>query len=437
MNPFRVINSHPSQGDTVASWKTPLPRLGKNEVIALTDLLQAWSRGASWRVHNRCDHQLTWRYAERHGLGGVIGSLAMSGRLDDEGIASLAIPRYLSNCLRYEQSLILCEHIEKVARDLGIVICFVKGPTLIPQAYHDSGIRSYSDIDIVLPSSSEVAKLLEALGLPRDAMKEASRGFKRRLLSPGKVHAFLRGWELEFSYLIRGGMDPLSEFLYRHALPTICGRNEGRLSTLDPNAHLILLVQHLATHMCSRLIWFCDIAAFIRCNKEKIDFLWIQREIEQLQIQNMASAITQFCSTYIDGDLPVIRPCPASQIYKLQQTMALPKLIAMRDYSVRPDSFLKKCRFYLLWFVGFFFLADPYRSCSGTYLASKWMVGRLSYALKLKNRGLRALLAVPIRLLLPLVGNIIVFLLSVMANKEALQEDSPNELQKMANTTQT
>jgi hypothetical protein len=392
------IGNHCNPGKQY-SWKTShLRPLQPYEIDALTDIPRAWFQGEGWCPSERCDTQLIWEYAERHGLGGVTGSIAAAGKLGKHELISPSIQRYLSNSLYYEQTLNICRHIEKATEDLEINICFVKGPTLTSAAYHDSGIRSYSDIDVLLETKADVWKLIHSLQC-NNAVEKASLGITKRFISPGRIHAWFRDWELEFFYPVDHPCEPMHEFLRNHKLSTMSHKfQETEISKPEPNFHLIFLIQHLAMHMCSRLIWFLDIAAFVRTNREQLDLEWISRELERLNLRNMSAVITGFCAKHIDPDFPVIAPGPINRNRHFQKNLVAPQRILERDYAIHQKSIWRKYYFYMILLVRYFLITDKHPLRAG--LASRWSTSRLLNAFRLNNSILRWPLNILIKIFL-------------------------------------
>lgn len=294
------------------SWEmSHLEPLREHEIQALLDLIRCWCEGRPWRYPAQCRRHLMLDFAERHGFSGVFGALAEKGlgRLGNDG--EKLNRRYMTNLLYHDKCMAICRRLQHQAMVLEIPFTVIKGPAITLFGYGDPGVRSYSDIDILTDSRNNALRLIRAAG---GQLIESRRGssLRRRLNHPARVHARLDGWELEFCYTMERPADALFDLMHRYRerllkIPT--GHEE--LSVPDPSLHMVILIQHMARHLCNRFIWFFDLVVFERHNRKNLNWQWIQRELDLLELRHMGALISRFCRRHLSNTFPVI-PCPTN-----------------------------------------------------------------------------------------------------------------------------
>jgi Uncharacterised nucleotidyltransferase len=144
----------------------------------------------------------------------------------------------------------------------------VKGPVLTEVAYRELGLRTYGDLDIVVPPA-ELGKALDALEAGGCQLEERDwtvllpnlNGEVHVTLphgTPGDVHWHLiNDGELRRSFRL-----PMAEMMQR-ARPVRLGGNE--VLTLDSTDTLLHLTVHACTSGGRRLVWLKDIERTV-CN---------------------------------------------------------------------------------------------------------------------------------------------------------------------------
>ena len=353
--------------------------------------MSSWYHSQPLINYDNEDVAILWEYIESHGLGGIVGAIAQAGGIQNPILDDLGTKRYLSNILYYEQTLALCSYLQDASLRLGFPIVFMKGPTLIDSAYRDPGVRSYSDIDVFVRSYSEGQALLEAIGCSEicDPMRE---GFFQRLYSPGKLHAWKDGWQIELCYPIDRPSDPMAECLCRL---------KDRIFSISlckstpwappPDVHFLYLMLHLCWHFCSRLIWFLDIASFIRHNINEIDLEWVMHELKRLHMRTLPSGITRFCKNVIDQNLVILPRGERGWNDMFFNTMlSVDANILRGDLTVYHQSLRSRMKGYFTSFSRLYLITDP----SGHGLreddtATSWSVERILTAIGLESSFLR------------------------------------------------
>ena len=186
-------------------------------------------------------------------------------------------PRHVLDDLQSESRLVLEKSFRLVAelgellellRSLGIPAVPFKGPVAAIAYYGDLGLRTFNDLDLLVPevSAREAWRLL------------VERGYEPQFpLEPGWREVHLR---TGFEHLFRHRESGLPVDLHWHLMPpgysftpsseepwsrreTI--RVGGReVETLAPEPMLLFLCLHGAKHDWSSLEWVCDVAELIR-----------------------------------------------------------------------------------------------------------------------------------------------------------------------------
>lgn len=369
------------------SWEmSQLPFLSQPEKEALLDLPSAWLEARGWSPDDGCNAELLWEYSERHGISGAIGALAMAGKVTSERLADLGRHRYLSNVLHHERCLAVCTQLQEQAKRNGISMSIMKGPVLATEAYQNTGVRAYGDVDVFVKSKADARKLIHSMEY--ECLAEATGGnIFRRMKEPGRFHVQMHGWELEFCYPINQPCDPTFELLSCEGdrllqIPTL----ESALSIPDPSVHFMFLILHIIRHLCSRLIWFLDIAAFYRHNRRQLDMEWISEKLDDLEMRNAASLISQACLQHIDGEFPKIERVITGWNHRFQKQAISFDQAVNRTIPPYQDHGRRKLRAGLISSARFFLLTDPashsffHRSC-----AARWSSARLLYAARIES----------------------------------------------------
>jgi hypothetical protein len=141
----------------------------------------------------------------------------------------------------------------------------LKGPLLAERLYGDVAMRQFADLDLLVPPGDRcrATALLEARGYSRAASGRTSVVFRRE--SPGCLDVDLQ-WaiaEPRFSLALP------DSFWRRLQCRTLWSTTIHEPSLEDT---LLLLCSHPAKHCWSRIGWICDIAAFVRRYRDRVDW---------------------------------------------------------------------------------------------------------------------------------------------------------------------
>ncbi len=373
--------------DVPTSWElSHLPPLSLADQAALIDLLQAWFDQRLWNPSIEQSTRPLWDYAERHGLGGAAGALAMAGKIGHAELSAQAQPRYFSNLLFHRKCEIVCRRLQTEAQRLRVPMAILKGPSLA-DAYGDPGVRAYADVDIFVGSREEAQALIQAIGC--EHAHEAARGSIRdRFNESGRFHVWTQGWELEFCHRLSPPGDPLFDMLEAHADRILRIPDATTVwPVLDPAMHLVFLIQHMARHLCARLIWFLDLAVLARRHRNDLDMDWVATELDRLEMRNVAAAISQFCIRHIDPAFPRIEHGRSGWNSHFQQEMTSAPRIVHGHLSLFHHRGWRKYFAYTLSPARFFLITDPAAQRVWRHSrAGEWSAARLLYTIHCNSR---------------------------------------------------
>jgi hypothetical protein len=269
----------------------------------LLELARAWMhRQHQWEPHT-VDLSALWTLARRHGAEGMAGGLVAAGASVAEPFGGLAFQAYCSNTLRFRQTKPICQAICDAAHSAGIALAFVKGPALAA-AYGDEGVRGFGDLDVLVPDGAAGRKLAELCKFRIvHGLVDVPSQVCRRAKGIGRVEAKAGEFGVELTYGSLRANQPLHDFYQywpeRYLLRPGAG---GSLPVPDPEAHLLFLLQHLAQHWCSRLIWLVDFAVLMRSGP--FDSAWLEHAASRLEMRKLLRAVTVFCRRHLDETTP-------------------------------------------------------------------------------------------------------------------------------------
>jgi hypothetical protein len=273
------------------------------------------------------------RYVDWRGLlplaqeHGVLGQLATRlGELDET-----SAPREIKQPLleRYRVQLLVSL---KMSAELfrlmdllaaaGIELLVVKGPVLAAQAYADPGMRSYSDIDllvrqrdihgateVMLAGGYEPRVPMAALAAGKIPGQYFFRHTESKLIVEMHNENTLRYFPLRL---------PLEKVFSRQVRVRVYGREVPALSVEDC---LVLICIHGAKHFWERLIWIADVAGLVS-RQQGIDWEQASEAAREVGAGHMLNAGLLLAADLLKMPLPariaakVRRDAAASQIAK-------------------------------------------------------------------------------------------------------------------------
>ncbi len=375
LRPFRNRN-------TVArSWATShLRRLSEPQLEAVVGVMPAWLQRRRWAPPEG-EPELLWEFIDRHGLGGVLGSLVGAGLTPSGTLATLALDRYLSNSLHFERARKVCREIAAASERIGLPILNFKGPALAEQAYGDGGVRSFSDIDLWTESRAGALKLLGVLDA-RVIEDSDLGGPVRRIRAPGAILAVVDGWEMEIRYPTPEPTDPMLQLLAEFEDRWIwrC----GLLAAPDATRHLLLLVLHMSWyHYWSRFIWFLDVAALMSRQRAAIDFDWLSGYTRRLRASNLSGIAASFCRRHIDPSIPELPLNRADWNCGILARAVGVDAIASGDFSLDQTGPVSVCRVLWLRILRHYLLSDPRSGPDTSSDPARWIGATAAWSLQM------------------------------------------------------
>ncbi|MGB9234940.1 MAG: nucleotidyltransferase family protein [Terriglobales bacterium] len=275
------------------------------------------------------------RLAEHHGVLALVAHnlISHAGELPAEVAQSLR-SSYAANLQRNlwfagELTRIL-EHLSKSE----VRAIPYKGPVLAQSAYGDLGLRSFSDLDLLI-SRVDFERAKRALGEIGYHPSQA--------LSPAVERLFLRtGYERSFDGLSGKNLLELQWNLLPHFyavdsqaaafgvedLLARAGRirlGAGDVPCLSAEDSLLVLCLHAAKHLWTRLIWIADIAESLRA--PDIDFALVVRRARALGIARIVGVSCWLAERLLGAAIPA----PAREV--IEHDPEVPKL--GEEYAAR------------------------------------------------------------------------------------------------------
>src|SRR5882762_554791 len=186
----------------------------------------------------------------------------------------------------------------------GIGALVVKGPVLAVQAYGDSVVRSYGDLDLLVRQRDirRATELLSAAGfspaVPLSAI-DAGKLPCQYLFSKldSKLIVELRN-DLTLRYFPR--RLPIEEFFARQVRVRLDAREAPALSVED---ELVLICIHGAKHFWERLMWIADVAALVS-RQTGIDWQRVADSAQAVEAERMLHAGLRLASDLLKARLP-------------------------------------------------------------------------------------------------------------------------------------
>jgi hypothetical protein len=271
--------------------------------------------GAS-SAERRRQERLEWesflRLAEHHGVLALVAhNLKQSEVALPQEIAQSLDSAYSENLRR---NLWFAAELERICEQLSkceIHVIPYKGPVLAQSSYGDLGLRSFSDLDLLIsPSEVEGAKraLAEIGYFPSQALSPA---FERLSLRFGYERAFdgtaaKNLIELQWSLLPHFYAVDFAAANFRvEDLFAPAGRIRlGALTVpcLSAEDSLLALSLHAAKHLFSRLIWIADIAETLRSSR--IDFDVVVCRARAMGIERIIGVSLRLAHCLLGARLP-------------------------------------------------------------------------------------------------------------------------------------
>ncbi len=185
----------------------------------------------------------------------------------------------------------------------GIRTVVLKGPVLAERLYPDTGLRSSSDLDLMVAEADldRATAALEALGY------HAGQGLLRRYLRENRHHLVLHReqtppLELHFRAATSFGVAVPSEELLSRALP--CRTAAGSAAwVLSPEDELLFLAVHAAQHLLVTYVLFYDMKLLLRRCPE-VDWSAVDARAQSFRVTAAVSMAFGFLEQHLAVGIP-------------------------------------------------------------------------------------------------------------------------------------
>lgn len=200
-----------------------------------------------------------------HGVHGYLIRAVRAGRLElpageRERIVAAATGSVIhSAVLRSELGKVS----EIVAAACGGPPLLLKGPALAERFYPDRGLRTYGDLDLLVPRDKLQAAVRTLVAHGYETLQEFRPGYAERYGHDVHVRRLLSDRRIDIELHWRIGDDPIGVCLSHERLAPdaeILEIGASRIAVLAPDAQLLVLAVHLLSDRQKRLCWVNDIA---------------------------------------------------------------------------------------------------------------------------------------------------------------------------------
>jgi hypothetical protein len=265
---------------------------------------------ASWD-HSALDWNEIIRLAEYHGVLSFVARNFIDG---DPGVAA-SLPPAIERSLRSAYQLNLSRNLWFTGELVRIIRHFdshqlavlpFKGPSLAHSLYGDCGLRSFSDLDLLIsPSDTDRAKVaLAEIGY--SPAKNFSPAIERFWLRYGYEQSFdgpagKNLVELQWALLPKFyAVDLKVDDLLARSVSSIVGGCPMRGFSGEDS--LLVLSLHAAKHLWGRLIWLVDIAETLRTTK--VNYELVISNARTLGIARILAVTFWLVKNVLDAELP-------------------------------------------------------------------------------------------------------------------------------------
>jgi hypothetical protein len=253
------------------------------------------------------DWQEFMRLAEHHGIIPLAArNLMEHARGLPEGIDATLRSSYELNLKR---GLWFAAELGRIVRNFdlqGLPVMPFKGPVLAQSVYGDPGLRSFSDLDLMI-SSADFERAKHTL---------AEIGYRpAKQLRPAVARFWLRnGYEQSFDGAAGKNLVELQWALLPHFyavdlnvedLLARCGYSGVggcQMRSLSPEDSVIVLSLHAAKHLWGRLIWLVDIAETLRI--KTIDYESVLLLAQDIGVSRILGVTFWLVKNLLQADLP-------------------------------------------------------------------------------------------------------------------------------------
>jgi putative nucleotidyltransferase-like protein len=236
--------------------------------------------------------------------------------------ASDAVPKVILNQLRdgfqsnVQHSLFLTAELFRLLDVFalhGINVIPFKGAVLAASVYGDLSLRPFSDVDLLLNQDDllRAGRLLASLGYENtgsDLASDDNADPEEVAYSEPKFYIFVHKVhrtrvDLQWRIAQRYFSFSLEKNQGRERLIPVMVAGRSVL-TFAPTDLLLIVCAHGTKHHWQEIKWICDVAELVRTEKEKIDWIELQRRASQLGVRRMLSLGLILARDLLGADLP-------------------------------------------------------------------------------------------------------------------------------------
>jgi len=323
---------------------TKISKLNKIEENFIFDLCQ-WYSGKKQKIimPDKIRDEVLFAHLSNNGCAGIFFKFLEDteyqipdkwlGYCRDEYFAVMAINTV------FKQT---AEKVDMICRKANLNYIIIKGIALIESIYREKGLRSLTDIDLIVESREKALLLVELLK-SETHLGPTVYGIKfkdhHHLRCSIYNEQYEQPIEVDIHYPIKESIahsyklfDSISERLFKHKL-----RMKG-INFPDPSAHFLILLFHLVHHhLGARLIWYLDIACLLNQYPEQMDWDMILHECEKLEFKNILFYILKTLRTKFGINVPATIMKKAAEVPGLNngilKEMVSPKNIIMDSFG--------------------------------------------------------------------------------------------------------
>lgn len=266
----------------------------------LLELLKGFLWGRPGQREETLDWERLRQLAAIHGVGGILGYMAMQAPIGPESLAGALRQDCLQTMNLYSRRAELAQQRLAQMADLGIDSCIVKG-LVLRSLYPVPELRSFNDTDILIR--------------PRDRQKLHAllleEGFACRV-DWEPVFCYQRGPEYYevHTQLVDKDVTAQADWrgffagVWEHTVPLGPHRYE-----MEREFHLVYLIAHIAKHVAgpgAGVRMYLDVAVYLKAYGESLDWQRIFAWLETLRLTQFGCAVLTAVESWFDT------PCPAA-----------------------------------------------------------------------------------------------------------------------------
>lgn len=309
--PHAILTSNNMKEKVRQKKITRISKLTKIEKNFIFDICQwyLWKK-EKITVPGRIRHEVLFTYLSNNGCAGILFKFFDESDYQiQEKIKGYYRDEYLAILQKNTIFIDTAANIDNICRSARINYVMIKGIALIESIYREKGVRSLTDIDLVVESREKALLLIELLqSKTHMAPTVFGAKFKDQIHFICSIYNQRYGQhvEVEIHFPLRVSIMHSNELFYSIS-KRLFSKNLriSQINIPDPSAHFLILLFHLVHHhMGARLIWYLDIACLLSEYSKQMDWKMILQECEQLEFKNILFHILQMLKKKFGIDIP-------------------------------------------------------------------------------------------------------------------------------------